>query len=315
MNRVKKLRNPLKNINFDPLLELKLWYLEDQGTVVTTSPADHQTGLQKVMINPKERVHPVQANPQIPAVIKQVTGLKEAAMEVEQTEDKKAHHLKDANLIQEDLILLVIVRQDVLQVEVHLIALNQIVMIGLKEVLVTILQAKKEVTNQEVHHIPADRHLTIDLKEALMPILQVRRKALNQEVHHTQADQPLMIVPKEVLVVNLQEKGKALNQGVRLTLAGQLLTTDLKEALAANPQAKGNFLISQVSKVLRVRVIENSTDARQKVRDLKNVLTIRLTSHSANQKIHPIINLQLSATRMQNRCAAEKNQPLKMILA
>jgi hypothetical protein len=264
------------------------------------------------MISPKERVRPVQANPQIQAVKKQATGLKGAVMEVRQAAGKKVHHLKDANPIQEGLILLVIVLADVLQAEVHLIVLNQIPMIGQKEALVTIVQAKKEVSNQEAHHILADRRLMIDLKEASTAILRGKRKALNREARHILADQRLMTVLKEVLEVNLQVRRKALNQEVHLTLADQLQTTDLKEA---NPQAKGNFQINQVSKVLKVRVIESSTDARQKVRDLKNALMIRLTSHSANQKIHPIINLQLSATRMQNRCVAEKNQALKMILA
>ena len=241
-----------------------------------------------MMISPKERVRPVQANPQIPAVKKQVTGLKEAAMEVRQAADKKVHHLKDANLIQEDLILLVIVLADALQVEVHLIVLNQIPMKGQKEALVTIVQAKKEVTNHEARHILADRRLMKGQKEALTVILRVKRKALNHGVHPILAGQLLMIVLKEVLEVNLQVRRKALNQEAHLTLADQLQTTDLKEA---NPQAKGNFLINQVSKVLKVRVIKNSTDAPQKVQDLKSALMIRLTSHSANQKIHPIINL------------------------
>ena len=132
------------------------------------------------MISPKERVRPAQANPQIPAVKKQATGLKKAAMEVKQAADKKVHHLKGANPTQADLILVVIVRQDVLPAEVHLIALNQIPMIGQKEVLVTILQAKKEVTNQEVLHIPADRRLMIGLKEAAMEM----RQAADRKVHH-----------------------------------------------------------------------------------------------------------------------------------
>ena len=144
---------------------------------MTTSPTDHQTEPQKVMISPKEQVLPAQANPQIPALIKQATGLKEAAMEVRQAEDKKVHHLKDANLIQEDLILVVIVRQDVLQVEVHLIVLNQIPMKGLKEVLVVTLQVKRKALNQEVHHILADRLLMIDRKEALVANLSGEKKS------------------------------------------------------------------------------------------------------------------------------------------
>lgn len=266
------------------------------------------------MISPKERVRPVQANPQIPAVIKQAKGLKEAAMEVRQAVDKKVHHLKGGNLTQADLILAVIVPQDVLPAEVHLIAVNQIPMKGLKGALVTIQQAKKEVTNQEVHHIPADQLPMIDLKEVLAANLQVKRKALNQEVHHTLAGQLLMTDPKEALVVNLQVRKKALNQGVRHIQVDQLLTTDLKEVSAVNLRAKGNFLINRVSKVLKVRVIESSTDARQKVRDLKNVLKIRLTSHSAIQKIHPTISLKLSVTRMRKRCVAEKNLQQKKIL-
>jgi hypothetical protein len=183
-------------------------------------------------------------------------------------------------------------------VEVHLIAVNQIPMKGLKEVLVMTLQAKKEVSNQEVPHILADLHLTIDLKEALTVILQVKRKALSQEVPHTQVDQHLMTDLKEALVVNLQVRRKVLNQEARHTLAGQLLTTDLKEVLA-----------------MKIQAIRSSTDARQKVRDLKSALMILPTSHSANQKIHPTISLKLSVTRMQNRCVAEKNQAQKMMLA
>jgi hypothetical protein len=236
-------------------------------------------------------------------------------MEVRQAEDKKVHHLKGGNLTQADLILVVIARQDVLQVEVHLIVVNQIPTTGLKEALVVNLRAKRKALNQEVHHILADQRLMTGLKEALVVNLPVKRKALSQEVHHTPADQRLMIGLKEVLAANLQVKRKALNQGVHLTLAGQLLTTDLKEALAANPQANGNFPINLVSKVLKVQATESSTDARQKVRDLKSVLKIRLTSHSAIQKIQPIISLKRSVTRMQKRCVAEKSLQQKKILA
>jgi len=38
-------------------LTKKLWYLRDQGTVVTTNPADRQTGLQKQVTGRKDHLH------------------------------------------------------------------------------------------------------------------------------------------------------------------------------------------------------------------------------------------------------------------
>jgi len=81
LNRFKKLIKPTKNTNFDPLSEIaqskKLWYLKDQGTVVMTSPTDHQARHPKVMNSPKKRDLPVTINPQIQALINQAAGLKE----------------------------------------------------------------------------------------------------------------------------------------------------------------------------------------------------------------------------------------------
>jgi hypothetical protein len=250
------------------------------------------------MISPKERVRPVQANPQIPAVKKQAKGLKGAVMEVSQAQDKKVHHLTDASHTQEDLIQVLIVQQDVLPVEVHHIAVNQIPTAGLKGALATILQEKKEVIDQKVLHILVDQHPMKGLKEVLEANLRVKRKALSPEAPLTLADQRLMRGPKEVLAASLQVKRKALSPEVHLTLAGQALKRGLKEVLE-----------------VKVQQIKNSTDARQKVQDLKIALTIRTISHSVNQKIHPIINLKLSVTRMQKRCVAEKNQLQKKILA
>ncbi len=93
LNRFKKLIEPTKNTNFDPLSEIaqskKLWYLKDQGTVVMTSPTDHP----KVMTSPKKRDLPVLTNPQIQAPKNLAAGLKGIIIVTTRQRQKKAHLL------------------------------------------------------------------------------------------------------------------------------------------------------------------------------------------------------------------------------
>jgi hypothetical protein len=51
------LKNVTLTLHAEKALNKKLWYLRNQGAVVTTNPADHQTGLQSRMTGQKEHPH------------------------------------------------------------------------------------------------------------------------------------------------------------------------------------------------------------------------------------------------------------------
>ncbi len=129
---------------------------------------------------------------------------------------------------------------------------------------------------------------------------QVKRKVLSREAHPIPADQLQMTGQKEALAANHQVKRKVLNPEAHPIPADRLRMTGPKEA----PIAIGVALNQQASGSFRTNPADHQNQA-----DLKNVATILITSHSANQKTHHTTSLKLHATRMINqKCAAGKSQ-------
>jgi hypothetical protein len=58
-------------LHAEKALNKKIWYLRDQGTVATTNPAVHQTGLQALMTGQKD--HPRQEEIPHPAMIDRIS--------------------------------------------------------------------------------------------------------------------------------------------------------------------------------------------------------------------------------------------------
>jgi hypothetical protein len=182
----------------------KIWYLKDQGTVVTTNPTDHQAGVEQVIISPQKRGLPAPTNHQIPVSTKQVPDLVKITTEMEHVIRKKVFHLQEVNLTPADQNLAT-VRQEVLQAEAPFRAADQ--MTG-QRVVLAIRQEKRKAIHQEVKRLTlADQHQMTDRKEVLVENRKVKRKAIRQEIkHHTPADQHLTKDPKDLLEANLPAK-------------------------------------------------------------------------------------------------------------
>jgi hypothetical protein len=150
-----------KNSTFDPhaakALIKKIWHLTNQGAVVATNPADHQTGLPKAMTMlknhfppPAENPHQIQTGPAVQ--VKDGPLAKVPA--------KKDHLASAANLME----------------SVPIVA-NQ-------------KAALAEETKKALHPkgpIAADRQIAMPLKEATAAKLAVTKKLLHQETNRIQA--------------------------------------------------------------------------------------------------------------------------------
>ncbi|MDB4920972.1 MAG: hypothetical protein JWQ54_2955 [Mucilaginibacter sp.] len=252
---------PPKNANFDPhaakAQKKKLWHLTDQGTVATTNPADHQTGLQKPVTGQKDQphqeeiLHQVLIRPKVPDHQKNIT------VKLPAKNDLFRHPEKAVMInLRAALAAARAKRNHLPEKAGHIAEDRQMVS----------HQVKKEHLPQKAGHIPAELlTMTQDREKALAVKEQVTKNLLHRAANHQQVHLMLMTGLKEALAakdqaINLLHRA-ANHQQVHL-----MLMINPKEALA---------------------VIKNSATGHQRAAGLKKQAAISHTmptDHSAQNQ-------------------------------